>query len=93
MIAFVGLGNVGETYRKTKHNAGFWVLDEFANREKISFKPGEGEYLFTVHNRKNMLLVKPTTGMNKSGSAVKDIINHWNLMPKDIFVVFDDDPD
>ena len=90
MIAFIGLGNVGEIYRKTKHNAGFWVLDEFANREKISFKPGGGEYLFTEHNRKNMLLVKPTTGMNKSGNAVKDIINHWNLLPEDICVVFDD---
>jgi len=90
VIAFVGLGNVGEIYRDTKHNAGFWVLDEFANREKISFKPGQGEYLFTEHNRKNMLLVKPTTGMNKSGCAVKDIISHWSLLPEDIYVVFDD---
>ena len=43
MIAFVGLGNPGNKYADTKHNAGFWILDEMASRYKISFKPGKGE--------------------------------------------------
>ena len=45
MIAFIGLGNVGEKYKDTKHNSGFWVVDEMANRHNISFKPAQGDYV------------------------------------------------
>ena len=74
MIAFVGLGNVGEHYKWTKHNAGFWVIDEFARRKKLAFNPGESEYVFAKHKSKQILLIKPVTGMNQSGIAVKAII-------------------
>ncbi len=46
MISFVGLGNPGDKYQNTKHNAGFWVLDELSRRWKTVFKPGNGEYFF-----------------------------------------------
>ena len=46
MIAFVGLGNAGDAYVNTKHNAGFWVVDEVARRHKLSFIPGVGEYIY-----------------------------------------------
>ena len=72
MIAFVGLGNPGVKYADTKHNAGFWILDEMANRYKIPFKPGKGDYVFASKPNK-FLLFKPTTGMNNSGQAVQDI--------------------
>ena len=39
MIAFIGLGNVGERYSKTKHNAGFWVIDELAKRNNVMVLP------------------------------------------------------
>ncbi|MEE9571868.1 MAG: aminoacyl-tRNA hydrolase, partial [Candidatus Neomarinimicrobiota bacterium] len=42
MVVFVGLGNIGDEYSSTKHNAGFWVVNELAKRMKISFKPGKG---------------------------------------------------
>jgi PTH1 family peptidyl-tRNA hydrolase len=90
MIAFIGLGNAGDTYANTKHNAGFWVVDEFARRQKLSFKPGKGNYVFAQHQQREVLLVKPTTGMNRSGNAVKDVANRWNLLPSDIHVVVDD---
>ena len=90
MIAFVGLGNPGDTYANTKHNAGFWVLDELARRQKLSFKPGNGDYVFAQHHRREVLLIKPTTSMNRSGIAVKDIANRWELLPGDIHVVVDD---
>ena len=45
MIAFIGLGNVGEKFRDTKHNAGFYVVDEMANRHNILFKPAKGGYV------------------------------------------------
>ena len=46
MIAFIGLGNIGNEYAKTKHNAGFWSIDEFAIRNNLSFKPGRGALSF-----------------------------------------------
>jgi len=90
MIAFIGLGNPGDKYANTKHNAGFWVVDELARRQKLSFKPGKGPYVFAQHQRREVLLVKPTTGMNRSGNAVKEVANLWSLLPSDIHVILDD---
>ena len=90
MIAFIGLGNPGDKYANTKHNAGFWVVDELARGQKLSFKPGKGPYVFAQHQRREVLLVKPTTGMNHSGNAVKDVANRWDLLPSDIHVIVDD---
>ena len=90
MIALVGLGNIGDAYANTKHNAGFWALDEFARRHNISFSPGKGDYVFSQFRQKQVLLVKPTTMMNKSGSAVKDIMLRWDLLPSEIVIVLDD---
>jgi PTH1 family peptidyl-tRNA hydrolase len=90
MIAFIGLGNPDDKYANTKHNAGFWVVDELARRQKLSFKPGKGPYVFAQHKRREVLLIKPTTGMNRSGNAVKDVANRWDLLPSDIHVIVDD---
>ncbi len=90
MIAFVGLGNPGNEYADTKHNAGFWVVDELARRWKISFKPGKGEYLYSQEPRRNVILVKPTTGMNVSGIAVQDILKHWDVNLEELHIIVDD---
>ena len=88
-FAFIGLGNPGEKYALTKHNAGFWILDEMASRYKISFKPGKGDYVIASKSDK-LLLFKPITGMNSSGEAVRDISDSWDLMAKEIFIIIDD---
>ena len=90
MIAFIGLGNPGDKYANTKHNAGYWVLDELANRQKLRFKPGKGDYIFAQHQRRELLLVKPTAGMNLSGVAVKDVTVRWNLLPSETYIILDD---
>ena len=90
MLIFIGLGNVGYEYKRTKHNAGFWVVDEFARRKNLVFNPGEGEYVFTKPKSKEVLLIKPTTGMNRSGIAVKSIVEKWNLFSSDIHIIIDD---
>ena len=90
MIAFIGLGNVGERYSKTKHNAGFWVIDELAKRNKATFKSGNGDYVYTYIKSNKVLLIKPTTGMNKSGLAVAQIVRKWGLAIADIFIIVDD---
>lgn len=90
MIAFVGLGNPGSTYSKTKHNAGYWVVDELARRWKVSFKPGKGDYVYAEARQGRILLAKPTTGMNLSGTAVREIARRWEIDLQDLFVVVDD---
>jgi PTH1 family peptidyl-tRNA hydrolase len=90
MIAIIGLGNPGDQYANTKHNAGFWVVDELVSRQKLSYKLGKGPFVFAQHQRREALMIKPTTGMNLSGIAVKDVVNRWDLLSSDIHVVVDD---
>ena len=90
MIAFIGLGNIGDQYADTKHNAGFWVMDEVAQRQRLSFNLGKGHYVFAHQTRRKFLLVKPTTGMNSSGNAVLEVVQRWNLFHQDIVAVVDD---
>ena len=90
MIAFIGLGNIGNEYAKTKHNAGFWSIDEFAIRNKLSFKPGHGSFVFSRIKSKQVVLAKPTTGMNRSGIAVTEIMNYWGILHSEIVVILDD---
>ena len=89
MIVFIGLGNVGEKFKDTKHNAGFWVVDEMANRHNISFKPAQGDYVIASKPDK-FFLIKPTTGMNRSGIAVKEIMDSKNMLINQIYIIFDD---
>ena len=90
MIAFVGLGNIGDAYADTKHNAGFWSIDQFAVRNNLAFNPGKGDYVFSQIKSSQVLLIKPTTGMNNSGIAVKDVMDQWELIPSEVVVVLDD---
>lgn len=90
MIAFVGLGNPGNEYANTKHNAGFWVVDELARRWEKSYKPGRGDYVFAEDLDRDVFLVKPTTGMNVSGTAVKQVARSFDIILEDLFIVVDD---
>ena len=90
MIAFIGLGNIGNEYAKTKHNAGFWSIDEFAIRNNLSFKPGRGSFVFSRIKSKEVVLAKPTTGMKKSGIAVREIMDCWGITFSEIVVILDD---
>ena len=90
MIAFIGLGNIGNEYAKTKHNAGFWSIDEFAIRNNLSFKPGRGSFVFSQIKSKQVVLAKPTTGMNKSGIAVREIMDCWGILHSEIVIILDD---
>ena len=90
MIAFIGLGNIGDEYAKTKHNAGFWSIDEFAIRNNLSFKPGRGSFVFSRIKSKQVVLAKPTTGMNKSGIAVREIMDYWGILYSEIVIILDD---
>jgi len=90
MVVFVGLGNIGDEYSSTKHNAGFWVVNELAKRMNISFKPGKGDYVYAEDRNKNIILIKPTTGMNRSGLAVRQALDKWNIELENLYLIVDD---
>jgi PTH1 family peptidyl-tRNA hydrolase len=88
----VGLGNPGPEYADTRHNAGFLVVDRFAERFSISL----GRKKFdTVYGRGtidgiDLFLAKPTAFMNRSGTPVKRTADYFNVSIKDMVVVHDD---
>ncbi len=89
----VGLGNPGSEYEKTRHNAGFWFLDELARQKNISFKPEKkfhGEVARYKHNGEDVWLLKPTTFMNLSGQAVQALANFYKINLDEILVVHDE---
>ena len=85
-MLIIGLGNPGLSYDKTKHNFGFWVLDLLVNRRSLKWESGYGDYVYAKHN--NNIFAKPTTFMNNSGLAIKELCQHYNQ--EDILVVYDD---
>jgi peptidyl-tRNA hydrolase, PTH1 family len=97
MYSIIGLGNPGEKYEKTRHNAGFMVLDEFA--KKHNFPPFEFDKMVNSLASKGSLsgeqtiLAKPQTMMNNSGSAIKkllDIHPSTSLGTSNLIIVHDD---
>jgi len=89
---FVGLGNPGREYKDTRHNAGFMVLDRFAEERNFTFKESkckgwiaEGQ----VQGQK-VYLLKPATFMNLSGEAVRAFLQFYKARLEDMVVVYDD---
>ena len=89
MKAIAGLGNPGEKYSGTRHNFGFIVVDEFANRNSTVFKAGRGEYVYSKVNPE-LILIKPTTYMNNSGYAIKSAMDYFKIDESDLTIVYDD---
>ena len=89
MKIIVGLGNLGDNYRLTKHNAGFWIVDELVKQRSLKYKSGKGDYVFAKDER--CMFIKPTTFMNNSGIAMKQILNYYdNVAIEDIIIIYDD---
>ncbi len=87
----VGLGNIGDEYKNTRHNIGFNILDEFVNDTKYSFEDQRYGAVseFKFKGRK-LILLKPNTYMNLSGKA----INYWlqkEKIPLDHLMILVDD--
>jgi len=85
----VGLGNPGITYAQTKHNTGFLVLDELVAEAGGQWKENK-KFKAQVSEYGDYLLVKPQTGMNRSGFSVSKVLSFYKIVPKDMFVVHDD---
>ncbi len=85
----VGLGNPGETYRDTRHNIGFMVLEEVARRLKVTFQP-EKRFHCTLAREGNTWLQKPLTFMNDSGRAVASFVHFHKIPAAQTLVIYDD---
>ncbi|RMI09639.1 MAG: aminoacyl-tRNA hydrolase [Calditrichaeota bacterium] len=81
MHVVVGLGNPGKAYEMTRHNVGFLVVEALAKRHHGSFSKGKGQYLQSriQIDQAPVLLVKPTTFMNLSGVAVRQVLDYYHI--------------
>jgi PTH1 family peptidyl-tRNA hydrolase len=89
----VGLGNPGPQYANTRHNCGFMVVDRLAERWGIPLaleKQFQGSYGegFALGGKRRLL--KPATYMNRSGEAVRAVLDWYKLDPRSVLVVYDD---
>ena len=89
--AIIGLGNPGKRFENTRHNIGFRVVDELAQRAgKVSFSPKPHcEAAKIQHSNRAVWLIKPTTYMNESGKALGFLIKQ-GVKPERIIVVHDE---
>ena len=91
MKLIVGLGNPGKKYEATRHNAGFWWVDEVARAANASFRR-ESRFSGEVARAAaaDIWLLKPETYMNESGRAVGALANFYRIAPEDILVAHDE---
>jgi len=89
----VGLGNPGDKYADTRHNAGEWLIERLARRFNISLNPESkffGKTARTLVNGKEVRLLVPTTFMNLSGKAVGALASFYRIKPEEILVIHDE---
>ena len=91
-ILIAGLGNPGAQYQKTRHNAGFRVVDALADKIGADFQSWQnlGEYAKVSIGGKDVLLAKPGTYMNLSGQLVSGLARFYKIPPENILICFDD---
>ena len=92
MKLIVGLGNPGKKYEGTRHNMGFMAIDLLSDQAQIDVDKevfhglmGRGK----IYNE-DVILFKPTTFMNLSGTALQEVVHYFKIALEDIVVIFDD---
>ena len=89
----VGLGNPGSQYEDTRHNAGFWFVDELARQNGGTFKADKKYHgdICEIQLAGNIVrLIKPNTFMNRSGQAVASLANFFKIPAENILVAHDE---
>ena len=93
MKLIVGLGNIGDKYIFTRHNAGFMVIDSFALNSNLNYRENSKLKCLMTNIRdgyEDYLLIKPTTFMNLSGEAVRAVMDYYKIKIEDILIIYDD---
>ncbi|MGP0628796.1 aminoacyl-tRNA hydrolase [Nitrospina sp. 32_T5] len=92
MYLILGLGNPGPQYELTRHNVGFMVVDNLAEKHRIPLNQHKHRSLYgqgKIEGRP-VVIAKPMTYMNESGRAAQALLNAWNIPPERMVVVHDD---
>jgi len=85
----IGLGNPGNEYKKTRHNAGFMAIDAIAKRLGLVWTKNK-KLNCEIAKNLDYILVKPQTYMNNSGQAVQAVVAYFKLNAEDIIVIHDE---
>lgn len=88
----IGLGNPGEKYAATRHNAGFWWIDELAveSNSKLALDAKFFGVAGKLNPSSDTWLLKPTTFMNASGKAVAALAHYYKIFPEQILIIHDE---
>ena len=88
----IGLGNPGDKYKNTRHNVGWWCMDEFVRRTKTRMNNKRKELRFgeLELNDNLIVLAYPLTFVNRSGAALRYLVNRYKTDPEKILVISDD---
>jgi len=89
---FVGLGNPGDKYTATRHNAGFWLIDAIAaqTNSKLAMDAKMFGVVGKLNPHADVWLLMPTTFMNASGKSVVALANYYKIKPEEILVIHDE---
>jgi len=93
MYIIVGLGNPDKEYANTRHNIGFDVIDEIAERAGISVDTKKFKALYgtgRIEGQK-VILAKPLTYMNRSGDSIRELVDYHKIDPESELIVICDD--
>jgi peptidyl-tRNA hydrolase, PTH1 family len=88
-----GLGNPGQEYTQTRHNAGFWFVDLLARKHSLSFRAEsrfQAEICRLRSNGVDCWVCKPMTFMNSSGHAIRAVVNFYRIPVEQIMIVHDE---
>jgi PTH1 family peptidyl-tRNA hydrolase len=88
----VGLGNPGKEYQKNRHNIGFMAIEEIAKSLGFENRKVKSKAIIMEgkQNNRKIILVKPQTYMNLSGSSVAPLIRFYKVIPENLIVIHDD---
>lgn len=88
MKLIFGIGNPGREYIGTRHNIGYYIIDEISREWKIKLRPGTGDWL--IGTNRDVIFIKSLVWVNLSGTAAKDIFQKYTFPLEQFLVICDD---
>jgi PTH1 family peptidyl-tRNA hydrolase len=90
--AILGIGNPGAKYVNTKHNAGFIIIDRFVDKYDLDYLASKNDYLYAEGKilESDFIIIRPTTYVNNSGLAAKDVLDKYDIPLQNFLTVVDD---
>ena len=92
MKLVIGLGNPGLEYVNTRHNLGYFILENFLKAKSLKLDKEKFDSIYTIDGvgEDRVIYMEPTTFMNLSGQSIRQIVNFYKIEIEDILVIYDD---